>query len=182
MTSEKTLRFALFACLALSLAIYHVIQLLLPATSLPGWHDLMKIAQISVTAVLFVYFLYWPPVIKLLLLERYIAGTYIGRSRRVEPRPGDERVGDEDFIIEQNLFQAELTGSSTIAGELQSSRVGRLYRVDGFKYWFAVDLTFKQAEVGILEITLRNSTVNGFYKSADPGFPYAFAITATRQT
>lgn len=177
MTSEKTARFALIVCLALSLVLYHGLQLLLPDFAPTEWTDLAKIAQMTVTAVLFIFLLYWQPVVKLMLRDKYIAGRYVGTSRHVDPKPGDERVKDEEFVIEQNLFTATITGRSTVDGKLQSSWVGHLYRVQGYKFWFAVELTFKQAEVGILDFTIQAGTADGFYKCADPGYPYAFAIS-----
>lgn len=178
MTSEKIVRFALIICLVLSLALYHGLQLLLSDFVPTGWTDLAKIAQMSVTAVLFVFLLYWQPVVKLLLREKYIAGQYLGTSQHLDAKPGEERAKDEDFVIEQNLFTAKITGRSKIKGQLQSSWVGTLYRVEGFKFWFAVDLTFKQAEVGIMELTVHDGAADGFYKCADPGYPYAFALSA----
>lgn len=183
MTSEKVIRTALTICLFLSLFSYHLLAALIKPDPSGAYFDVFKIAQITVTLVVFFLLVNSELLSRVFLRDKFIGGAYEGESkayRRTEPQAPDNHV--EVFVITQNLFEAQVSGKSLKkdSGELISLWSGRLFRVEGNRFYFAVELSTEKGEFGVLQASFDGDKVHGFYYSGEPRTTHAFSISATK--
>lgn len=181
MPAENKIKLALLLSLAFGLLTYHAIEVIAPITGLDGLLNLLKVAQIATTAIVFVAFLYWGPFVRLLLGESYIGGIWNGESE-VEESPGAfSPSAREEFEVQQSVFQTTLTGRSYgTDGKITSIWTARLYRVEGLRFWFAMELNTSDAEVGVLQFSKHKERIDGLYHPGNSSDARVFRFTATR--
>ena len=181
MPSENKIKLALLLALALSLLTYHAIEVFTPPSLPMNEMALVKVAQLTSTAVLFLAFLYWPPLVRLLLGPAYIGGTWKGESE-VETSPDVfEASATEEFEISQSVFQTVLTGRSyDDSGKAKSIWTARLYRVEGLRFWFAMELNTSDAEVGVLQFSKHKERLDGLYNPGNSKDSRVFRFMASR--
>ena len=190
MPSENKIKLALLISLAFAILLYHAIEALMaltPARVLANFANLLKVAQIVVTAVMFLGLLTWPRFVRLVLRDKYLGGLWTGKSE-VE-REGEHGIfiqeSREEFEIEQSIFQAVLTGRSYDEDKkIKSIWSGRLYRVEGSRFWFAIELDTSDPtsdpEVGILQFGKQQDHIDGLYHPGNPRDACAFRFFASR--
>lgn len=181
MPSENKIKLALLLALSLSLMSYHAMEAFVPISLPTNAMALLKIAQLVSTAILFLAFLYWPPLVRFLLGQAYIGGIWRGDSE-VETSPEVFEVSaKEEFEINQSVFQTVLTGRSyDTHGKVKSIWTARLYRVEGLRYWFAMELNTSDAEVGVLQFSKHESRLDGLYHPGNSRDSRVFRFTASR--
>ncbi|GEM_PF-5930998 len=181
MPSENRIKLALLLALAVSLIAYHTIEVLNPISATSSLLALIKIAQMTSTAVLFLAFLYWGPIVRLLLGQSYIGGTWQGASELEVSTDIFEYSAKEEFEISQSLFHTVITGRSyDNDGRVKSIWTAKLYRVEGLRYWFAVELNTSDAEVGVLQFSKHKERLDGLYHPGNPNDSRIFRFTASR--
>ena len=181
MPSENKIKLALLLALAFSLLAYHAIDVFTPNAMHKSVFALVKVSQLTATAFLFVAFLYWPPLVRLLLGNAFIGGAWSGESE-VEVSPEVfEPSAREEFEISQSAFHTMLTGRSyDQSGKVVSIWTGRLYRVEGMRYWFAMELNTSDAEVGVLQFSKHGESLDGLYHPGNSRDSRVFRFSATR--
>jgi hypothetical protein len=181
MTSERVIRTALIICLLLSLLAYHLIGALIEPNLSRAFYDVYKIAQITVTGILFFLLVYSSFATKIFLRDKYISGTYRGESLHYRDTSSQE-PHIELFTIKQNLFDAQITGKSLKkeSKELVSLWNAKLYRVEGNTFYFAMELSTEKIEFGVLQTNFENGKVHGFYYSGELGSKYASSFWAEK--
>jgi hypothetical protein len=148
-----------------------------------AFYDAYKVAQITVTGILFFLLVYSRFATKIFLRDKYIAGTYIGESkhyRDISPQPQNPHI--ELFTVKQNLFDAQISGKSLKMGseELISLWNAKLYRVEGSTFYFAMELSTEKSEFGVLQAIFESDEVHGFYYSGEPKSEYASSFKAKK--
>jgi len=179
--SENKIKIALLLALSLSLGLYHAIEILTPNSATGALLSLIRIAQVTSTAVLFLAFLYWPPMVRQLLGESYIGGIWKGESEVEVSTDVFEPSAKEEFEISQSLFHTILTGRSyDESGKVKSIWTARLYRVEGLRYWFAMELNTSDAEVGVLQFSKHKERLDGLYHPGNSKDARVFRFSASR--
>ena len=183
MTKSNDLKIAFTVSLFISLIIYHLLNFIEPIRNL---YDLYKIIQIIVSGILAYFIIYNQLLTKLIFRKNFIGGYYEGSSgifRRGEKLDPSKGINREFFTIKQTIFDTLISGRSFQANtnNFVSSWEGKLFKVEGNTFYFAVSLASETGELGIFHLTfddLRN--IEGFYYSCNPKRKEAFSISAKK--
>ena len=181
----------------LGLLTYHFIGVFLPSAGSRDVLSLWQLASLVTAWLIYVAFALtsWVPQAarrigadRFLLGFPYIAGKYEGRSHREKRQNGSfvrieggEHI--ERFTITQDLFETKISGQSFApdTNSLRSSWGGRLFKIDDDDtYYFGINLTFGDSEVGVLSFKVTDGDVHGQYNSGLPGTDYAYKFSAKR--
>ncbi|HJT51632.1 MAG TPA: hypothetical protein VJ734_06795 [Nitrosospira sp.] len=183
MASENNMKLALLICLAFALILYHAIEVLAPAPVSVSAEllNLIKVAQVVSAGAIFFALLYWSPFVRLVLRSKYVGGVWKGESGIENKQGVFQRATTEEFEIEQSIFQAVVNGRSYDEnGNIKSIWSARLYRVEGCRFWFAMELSTTDPEVGILQFSKQQERIDGLYHPGNPRDARVFRFFASR--
>lgn len=182
MDVSGNLKAGLFVGLIVSIALYHISNILKnrffqPVTDV---YTFVNLIQFVITVSIFFLVVYNKLIIRLILRDRYIGGTYEGKSTRL--RQTDEKWEIERFIITQNLFETTISGKSfDEKGEIPNSIwTGHLFKIEGNTYYFGIELSTETREFGVMTFTVENDNAHGFYYSGTPETQKVFSYWAKR--
>ena len=150
----------------------------------PGGTDLFSLYRLATVAVasLFVGFTVWTSIVpRLLSFRSFIAGTYTGHATRTD-ETGEGRT-ELRFTISQNMFETIVVGVSVWQDtrKPRSSWRGTRYQVNDDCHFFAMAVALETGpEYGILNLTIVDGNVTGFYWSGNPKENRQYTIEATR--
>lgn len=192
MRKESLVRGALVVIVFLALFLYHITNTFAPTD--PNWFSLFRLSQFAVI-VAFVGFAVWSRYVPTMIpFESTPVGKYIGDSDEINVtitnQPAAEPKGlkanethQEHFSISQNLIETRIDGHSVRAGETQtySTWFGRRFHSDGNTHYFGIMITTPNAiEFGVLQLTISNGDVAGFYFSGNSDSTKTCRLTARR--
>lgn len=189
MATEKQLQIALTIGLIVAILGYHTIGFFISPNFSPATYDLFsiyKIVQIGAATALYFLVIYNRFLVKLIFRDQYISGRYKGESlpcpenENIKINPKDFNV--EEFVITQGVFETTISGKSFLSdsGEVVSTWHGKLFKIEGDSYYFGLDVSYNEIEIGILRLAFTGKKVDGVYYSGKSGTKYAYKISANK--
>ncbi len=157
------------------IVFYHLCNLLFDSW---GWStqdvfSIYKLAQFAVSIIFFFCCINKKLQRKFPFLPfSNICGNYYGTSSNKKFLTSADKTGeekhDETFSIEASLLETTINGTSRFHGteEIHSSWFGRKFHTNGDSHYFGLMATMPdKTEFGVLQLTIRDKDVNGFYFS-----------------
>jgi len=183
MTNESLLKAGLIVVIFLSMLFYHITNLI--SVSDANVFTIVKIVQFVVLAIFIAFSVFTQIVPKLIPWETFIGGKYAGKSFEFKIQPGtnnnDQHI--EYFSIKQTLFETTINGVSKRDGDKDnySTWFGRRFHVHGDTHYFGLIITTpNRSSSGVLQLTLSDGKVTGFYFSGNPDSTKQCCLSACR--
>jgi hypothetical protein len=172
MSNESLLKIGLAITVFCCIVFYHLSNYVAPSDV--NLFMIYKMSQFAVIGV-FVAFAFLTQIIPCMISwKSFIGGKYRGRSSDFQICPKPETPDpphEEEFAIKQTLFETTIDGMSKRVGEpdTYSTWHGRRFHVQGNTHYFGIIITTPNSmESGVLQLTLTDGKVAGFYFSGDP--------------
>jgi hypothetical protein len=167
------------AALFLTLLLYHIFSVVGQlGDTIHWWTSVMRLYQIAslmATALFFLWAINADFLVRAVLGEDFIGGSYEGRSEGYSKHTDNTASGGdhhiEKFRILQSLFSVRISGCSYLSDKtekLVASYKGEQFKWDLKKAVFAIEMTTDTTEYGILEVIFHNRSAGGMYWSANP--------------
>lgn len=179
------LRNGIFISLFISLAIYHLGNIL-QTSYLPQGNNflgLVNVIQLGISIAVYFLIVFNKLTARLILRDRYIGGVYEGKGTSTSNK---DSTSIERFVVSQNLTEVTLSGKSfqPETQKIQSIWTGRLFKVEGDTYYFGLDVAFEGSEVGVLRVTIDGDDAYGFYYSGNPDTTgtHSFSVEKNKQS
>ena len=172
MSNESLLKTGLIVTVFFGVVFYHASNFIVPSD--PNLFAIFKLSQFAVITV-FVSFAVWTQIVpRLIPWEVFIGGKYSGRSSDFQLNEDSETIAaphDETFAIKQTVFETTIEGVSKLPGETDnySTWLGHRFYVHGNTHYFGLIITTPGSiGSGVLQLTIIDGDVTGFYFSGDP--------------
>lgn len=177
----------------LALLLYHFFSIAGQLGEANDWRtsviELYQVAKLMTTALFFLWAVNSDFLVRGVLRNNYIGGSYEGKSEDYTKSTISTSWGRikhiEEFQISQTLFSASLSGRSFLADGANTrvaSYEGELFKWGQGKAVFAIEMTTDTTEYGVLEFTFQNGNANGVYWSTNPStqIPARFNVSKVK--